>query len=167
MAPRRAMDRWVWKMAWRDSKGSRRKLLLFVSSMVVGVAALVAITSFRANLLRSVDEEAQALFGADMSLESSRPFTQETEALIDSIGGQQARRTSFFSVALFPESGGSRLSMVRALEGEYPFYGSIVTEPPEAVNAWRNRTPRAHGPRIDGNVRHRARRFCAAWAVSV
>ncbi len=125
-------------MAWRDTRGSRRNLLLFVSSMIVGVAALVAITSFRSNLLRAIDEEAQGLFGADMSLESSRPFVPETEALIDSIGGEQARRTSFFSVALFPESGASRLSMVRALEGAYPFYGSIVTEPLSAVETWRS-----------------------------
>ncbi len=124
-------------MAWRDSKGSRRKLLLFMSSMVVGVAALVAINSFGTNLGRAVDDQARELFGADMSLESSGPFSEETEAVIDSIGGDQARRVSLLSMVLFPESGASRLSMVRALEGEYPFYGSIVAEPPESVAAYR------------------------------
>lgn len=124
-------------MAWRESKGSRRRLLLFMSSMVVGVAALVAINSFGTNLSGAVDDQARELFGADLSLERSGPFGQETEAVIDSIGGEQARRVSLLSMVLFPESGASRLSMVRALEGEYPFYGSIVAEPPESVVSYR------------------------------
>ena len=48
------LDKWIWKMAWRDSRGSRKRLLLFLSSMVIGVAALVAINSFGENLERAV-----------------------------------------------------------------------------------------------------------------
>ncbi len=77
------------------------------------------------------------LFGADMSLERTGPFGPETEAIIDSIGGEQARRVSLPSMALFPRTGASRLAMVRALEGEYPFYGTIQTEPESAVQALR------------------------------
>ena len=49
------LDKWIWKMAWRDSRGSRKRLLLFLSSMVIGVAALVAINSFGENLERAVE----------------------------------------------------------------------------------------------------------------
>lgn len=123
-------------MAWRESRGSRKRLLLFLSSMVIGVAALVAINSFGENLERAVDEQARTLLGADMSLESDAPFTDEMEVLIDSLGGEQARRVSFASMAYFPKTEQTRLATVRAHEGGYPFYGAIETDPPEAARTY-------------------------------
>ena len=141
-------DPWTWKMAWRDSRGSRRRLLLFLSSMVIGVAALVAINSFGENLEQAVDEEARTLLGADLSMESDRPFLRKTEALIDSLGGEQARRVSFASMSYFPKGEQTRLATVRALEGDYPFYGAVETDPPEAASTY------LEGPNalIDGSL---------------
>lgn len=124
---------WVLGMAWRDSRGSRRRLLLFISSMVLGVAALVAISSFGENLKDAVDAEAMTLLGADLSIESRSPFVDTVEAIIDSLGGDQSRVISFSSMAYFPKNGGTRLSTVRAQEGGFPYYGSVETDPPAAA----------------------------------
>ena len=129
-------DAWTFKMAWRDSRGSRRRFVLFLSSMVLGVAALVAISAFGDNLRRAIDEEAKTLLGADLSFEADQPFGAETEALIDSLGGEQSRRVTFPSMALFPKTGDTRLATVRAIEGDYPFYGAVETSPPEAAQAY-------------------------------
>ena len=128
--------KWILEMALRDSRGSRRKLFLFTASMVLGVAALVAISSFGENLERAVDDEAKTLLGADLSFESGSPFNAEIEALIDSLGGDQSRRVSFASMAYLPSSGGTRLASVRAIEGGYPYYGSVETDPPEAAREY-------------------------------
>ncbi|MBT8400843.1 MAG: ABC transporter permease, partial [Rhodothermia bacterium] len=128
---------WTLLMAWRESRGSRGRLLLFVSSIVLGVAALVAIHSFGDSLRAAVDDQAKGLLGADMSFESRQPFPDEVEAIIDSLGGDQSRRISFASMALFPESGKTRLVSVRAIEGDFPYYGSIVTDPDEAARSYR------------------------------
>lgn len=127
---------WILKMAVRDSRGSRGKLLLFVSSMVLGVAALVAISSFGENLKRAVDDEALTLLGADLSIENGDPFPERVDVLIDSIGGEQSYRVSFASMVFFPSNGGTRLSTVRALEGNYPYYGAVETMPPEAAGTY-------------------------------
>ncbi len=127
---------WICKMAWRDSRGSRRQLALFLSAMVVGVAALVAISSFGSNLRKVVDREAKTLLGADLMLESGRPFGSAMEAAIDSIGGTQARLVSFPSMAWFPAGRHSRLMTVRAVEGAFPFYGDLETTPADAANRW-------------------------------
>ncbi|MGI9176168.1 MAG: ABC transporter permease, partial [Rhodothermales bacterium] len=129
-------DAWTFKMAWRDSRGSRRRFVLFLSSMVLGVAALVAISAFGDNLRRAIDEEAKTLLGADFSLEANQPFSPETEALIDSLGGRQSRRVTFPSMALFPKTGDTRLATVRAIEGDYPFYGAVETAPAEAARTY-------------------------------
>ncbi len=123
------MNKWVFRFAWRDSRGSRRRMLLFVSSMVLGVAALVSINSFGDNLRRAIDAEAESLLGADLSFESRRPFSETMETTIDSLGGRQSRRTSFSSMAYFGRTDDARLTTVRAHMGEYPYYGEIETEP--------------------------------------
>ena len=127
---------WIFRMAWRDSRGSRRQLALFLSSMIVGVAALVAISSFGSNLRKVVDDESKTLLGADLVFESGRPFGGAVEAAIDSIGGAQSRLISFPSMAWFPVGKQSRLMTVRAVEGVFPFYGEIETTPAGAADTW-------------------------------
>ena len=127
---------WILSMAWRDSRGSRKRLALYLSSMVLGVAALVAIQGFGDNLTQTLDAEAKTLLGADYSLEADAPFSDSTEAVIDTLGGTQARRLSFSSMASFPNATGTRLATVRAVEPGYPFYGEVGTRPDSAASTY-------------------------------
>jgi putative ABC transport system permease protein len=125
----------VLALAWRESRFARRRLLLFLSAISLGVAALVAVQGFANNLERGVERESKSLLGADAELESRQPFTGETLALLDSLeaaGVPVARVTSLASMALLPRTGGTRLAQVRATEPGYPFYGVIETQPAEA-----------------------------------
>lgn len=124
-------------MAWRDTRTSRGRLLLFSSSIILGVAALAAIGSLGTNLERAVEEQARTLLGADLAISSRQPFSAEEEALIKDIGGEQSRETAFSSMIYFPASGGTRLAQARALSGGFPFYGRLETEPPGAEAAFR------------------------------
>ena len=123
-------DSWLWRMAWRDSRAHRSRLLLFMASIILGIAALVAITSFGESLERAVDDQARTLLGADLELRSAEPFSTLAESVIDSLGGAQSREIAFASMAYFPKSGGTRLAQVRALSGEFPYYGELETVPP-------------------------------------
>ena len=129
---------WVIKMAWRDSRSHRKRLLLFTSSIVVGTGALVATTNLEANLEQAADEQARTLLGADLALVGRRPFAAEVEALIDSIGGAQSRQIDFSSMVHFPKNGGTRLARVRALEGAFPYYGEFETVPRRAATTFRS-----------------------------
>jgi putative ABC transport system permease protein len=127
----------VWKMAWRDSRSSRRRLLLFSISITLGIAALVGIGSFRHSLAQAIDDQARSLIGADLVVESSRPFRPEDEALLHSLGEPQAREVRFSSMAVFPRSDSTRLVHVRALGGDFPFYGAMETVPAPAARGFR------------------------------
>ena len=133
------MTAWLLKMAWRDSRSHRRKLLLFTSSITIGIGALVGMGSLSATLEDAIDEQAASLLGADMTLESRQPFAKSTESLIDSIGGTQARQVSFNSMVYLPKSEGTRLAQIRALTGPFPFYGALKTAPTEAAHIFRSR----------------------------
>ena len=53
-APRRASLLQLLSLTWRESRSARRRLLLYMSAISLGVAALVAIDSFADNVNRSV-----------------------------------------------------------------------------------------------------------------
>jgi len=125
----------VLRMAAREVRASPRRLLLLTTSVAVGVAALVAINSFTANLRDSVHRQAQELLGADLSLESRQRLSVSAERLIDTLvarGAEVARVTNFSAMAYVPRTDGTRLVQVAALRGPYPFYGQIVTAPGSA-----------------------------------
>ena len=126
--------RFILKMAWRDSRASRRRLLLFSLSIVLGVAALVAIGSVGENLRVAIDKEARGLLGADLEVSSRSKLTPEVEQYLTGLGGRQAREVSFPTMVVFPSARSqTRLVTLRGLEGSYPFYGSLLTDPPEAA----------------------------------
>ena len=111
-------DSWTWIMAWRDSRTHRRKLVLFMLAIVMGIAALTAINSFGVNLQRAVDDQAKSLLGADLVIRSRQPFTPDQRARLDSLGGERSREVDFASMAYFTASGGTRLVRVKTIEGE-------------------------------------------------
>jgi len=117
---------WIIKMAFRDFRKNISRLMLFVSSIVVGIAALVAISSFGENLTADIDNQAQELLGADLVLENSKPVGDQA---LDSLAIDMASEVNFASMVAFPKTGASRLTQVRALEGAFPFYGFFETIP--------------------------------------
>jgi len=122
---------WLLKMALRDGKASSRKLFLFIASIVLGIAAVVSIQSFSANLKRNISLQSKSLMGADYIIDSDKLPTEKVYGIIDSLGGAEAREISFASMASFPGKQGTKLMQVRGIEGGFPFYGEIETTPPE------------------------------------
>lgn len=123
---------WLLKMALRDSRKNRGRLLLFISSIIIGIAALVAIFSLEDNVRRDIDTQAKALVGADLVVDNNRPPDESISKLIDTLGDEHSRQCSFASMVYFKKSNGTRLIEVLAIEGAYPYYGSFETIPAEA-----------------------------------
>ena len=128
---------WVVKMAWRDSRRGRKRLFVFSLAIVLGVAALVGVRSFRENLEESVALQARALLGADLMLTSRQQPGEAVEAFVARIDGEKTREVSFTSMATFPIQDRSRMVMVRAMGEGFPWYGEIRTDPESAAAAWR------------------------------
>uniref|UniRef100_UPI003D7FAE9C ABC transporter permease n=1 Tax=Pedobacter sp. TaxID=1411316 RepID=UPI003D7FAE9C len=128
---------WLFQMALRDSRRNQSRLLLFISSVVLGIAALVAVYSFRHNLQKDIEGQAKILAGADLTIDSRKAPGKEALAVLDSLGDEQAREKNLASMIYFTKNEGSRLVQIRALEGNYPFYGEIETTPATAGKTFR------------------------------
>ncbi|MEP7253657.1 MAG: FtsX-like permease family protein, partial [Ginsengibacter sp.] len=129
---------WLMRMAWRDSRKSRSRLFLFISSIILGIAALVAIYSLGNNLSDEVDSQAASLLGADLEISGSNPTNAAIQKIVDTIGKNRSAQQSFASMVLFTKNDGTRLTEVRALQGGYPYYGSLETSPVSAAQTFRN-----------------------------
>ncbi len=129
---------WLLKMAWRDGKASYGKLLLFVFSITLGVAAVVSVHSFSRLLKENIALQSKSLLGADYVIESSQPVNDKVQGIMDSLGGSDAKEINFLSMAAFPGNNGTKLMEVRGVEGGFPFYGELETHPPSAKNSYVN-----------------------------
>jgi putative ABC transport system permease protein len=129
--------RFILSMAWRDSRASRRRLLLYSLSVVLGIAALVSIGSFSANVRQAIDQEAKGLLGADLFVTAPVPLSPPVMDYIGKLGGERAREQTFSSMMTFPAASRLRLVQVHAIEGGFPFYGKFETDPDGAVDLLR------------------------------
>ncbi len=129
---------WLVKMAWRDSRRNRSRLMLFVSSIILGIAAMVAIYSLGDNMSAEVDRQAASLLGADLMIGTGKEVSPAIKKMVDSLGDRRSEQRMFPSMIYFTKSNKTRLVQVRALGGEFPYYGILETLPAEAGKAFRN-----------------------------
>ena len=129
---------WLVKMAWRDSRRNRSRLMLFVSSIILGIAAMVAIYSLGDNMSAEVDRQAASLLGADLQIGTSKQVSPAMQKMVDSLGDRRSEQRMFPSMIYFTKSNKTRLVQVRALRGEFPYYGILETVPASAGKEFRN-----------------------------
>ncbi len=129
---------WLFKMAWRDSRKNRSRLLLFISSIVLGIAALVAVYSFKDNLQRDIDDQAKELNGADLVIDSRKTISDQILKKLAKLGDERSEEKVLASMVYFVKNNGSRLIQLKALKGSYPYYGAIETSPTIAAKSFQN-----------------------------
>lgn len=126
------------KTAYRDSRKNRTKLFMFMSSIILGIMALVAINSFSHNLERDIDLQTKSLLGADIEAKGNSPMTASLTAVLDSVPGERASQMEFFSMAYIPKVDGTQFVRIKAIQGEFPFYGKLVTEPAQSAQNYQS-----------------------------
>lgn len=127
---------WLLKMAYRDGKASWKKLMLFMASIVLGIAAVVSIQSFSVNLKQNIALQSKSLMGSDFKIDSDKAPNETVIAIIDSLGGADASEINFASMVAFPNHEATKLMQVRGIKGDFPFYGTTETEPKSAATTY-------------------------------
>lgn len=125
------------KTALRDSRKNRGKLALFMSSIICGIAALVAINSFNHNLVKDVNEQSKTLLGADMVISGNRPAVESLQIMMDSLEGPKSSEIELFSMSFLPKTEESQFVRIKGLEGDFPYYGKLNTIPIKAGSAFK------------------------------
>ncbi len=130
------------KMAWRETRGAWRHFVYFLVCIAIGVGALVGVSLFGANVERAVTQEARGLLGGDLEVRLSRPPSPDGQAVLDSLlpRGMAITHVSEL-VAMAARVDGSHLGQptqiveLKAVEPEYPWYGTLRLEPQKDLAA--------------------------------
>ncbi len=126
-------DPWVWRMAWRDARNNFSRLFLLIASLITGIAAVVSIGSLNYSLQEALDQNAKELLGADLVVSSNKKFGEEIQHTLDTLKLTRAKDAETASMVMFMNTRQSRLVKLTALEGDFPFYGSLQTQPSNAL----------------------------------
>jgi putative ABC transport system permease protein len=121
------------RMAWRETRGAARHFAVLFGCVALGVAALVSVGTFAANLDRTLTREARALTGGDLELRSAQPLDPAARAAVDQLVRAGAVTTTvreLVAMTRVPARGATLLVELKAVERAYPLYGRIETAPP-------------------------------------
>jgi putative ABC transport system permease protein len=134
-------DQWAYKTALKEVRASWGSMFVLMGSLAIAIGSIVSVNSLRDNLNKQVDAESKSLLGADLSVGANAYlpdslYLPEIEALV--AVQDQAEEVAFGSMAYSPSNGLSRLSRIKAIKGNMPFYGEFDTEPLNALARFRN-----------------------------
>lgn len=127
--------RFAVRHARRETRAAARRIGPYLLSITLGVAALVAIQSYRGALIGVIGDEARNLLGGDVRLSAGEPLSPAVLASLDSAGladGDVARTVTAPSMVYAPRSGLARLAQLRAVSAGFPIYGRLEAKPADA-----------------------------------
>ena len=118
-----------------------------MASIVLGIAAVVSIQLFSQNLTDTIKRQSKSLLGADFVIESRQLPSERAQKIIDSLE-PDAKEVRFVSMINFPKNDGTKLVRIRAIDGNFPFYGEIETTPVLAATNYQ----KADGALVDATL---------------
>ena len=129
------MIRFVFRLAWRETRGAWRHFGYFFACITLGVSALVGVGSFADSLERTVARSAKSLMGGDVEIRSTQPLSVDATGLVSEprAGVEVTRVRELVAMA---QAGAQQTQLVelKAIEPGYPFYGALVTDPDRALS---------------------------------
>ncbi len=126
----------------REARGARGRVIFFILCLAIGVGAVVAVAGFSASLRATLAREARQLLAADLRVRGQKPVPAAVDELLAaeaSAGVRSTRLTEMVTVAAAPRTsagaGRSQLVELKAVDGEFPFYGTLSLSPQRPLAA--------------------------------
>ena len=127
------MNRFILRMAWRETRGAWRHFLYFFACIAIGVGALVGVSLFSSHVERAVTKEARGMLGGDLEIRLTHSPSLPGQAVLHELGDRglavthvselvaMAARTSRGLAA----TQSTQIIELKAVESMYPLYGAV------------------------------------------
>ncbi|MCV3239033.1 ABC transporter permease [Mesorhizobium sp. ZC-5] len=117
------------RFSLREMRGGFSGFLIFLTCIALGVAAIGGVNSVARAITAGVANEGQVLLGADMRFElNQREASAQERAFLDGLG-TVAESASMRSMVRLEDGSDQTLVELKAVDGAYPLYGTLETEP--------------------------------------
>src|SRR2546423_14451931 len=117
----------TWRFALREMRGGLRGFAVFIACIALGVAAIAGVGSFARSLGDGLAREGRVILGGDVafSLMAREANAAERKFLEDN--GRPSVAATMRAMAR--ADGQTALVEIKAVDGAYPLFGTVVLEP--------------------------------------
>jgi len=116
--------------ALRELRGGLRGFGVFLSCIILGVAAIASVGGLRDAVMAGINENGQVILGGDVELrQTNLPIEQD---IIDYLGqvGRVGQTITMRGMAASVATGERTLVEIKSVDGAYPLYGALKVEAP-------------------------------------
>ncbi len=119
----------AFRLALREMRGGLKGFYIFLACVALGTAAIAGVNSLSQSITGSIASQGRELLAADIRFElNNRVATNEEKAFVDSMG-TVAVSSGLRSMARMPDGSNQALVELKAVDGVYPLYGTLESEP--------------------------------------
>jgi putative ABC transport system permease protein len=117
------------RFALREMRGGLSGFFIFIACIALGVAAIGGVNSVARSISSGVAGQGQVLLGGDLRFElNQREATPAEQTFLEGLG-KVSRVSDMRSMARLPDGSDQALVEVKAVDGAYPLYGTLTTDP--------------------------------------
>ena len=117
------------RLALREMRGGLKGFYIFLACIALGTAAIAGVNSLSQSISATIASQGQELLAGDIRFElNNRVATAEEQAFLDSLGSVSAS-SGLRSMARLPDGSNQALVELKAVDGAYPLYGTLESEP--------------------------------------
>jgi putative ABC transport system permease protein len=136
------------RLALRELRAGLGGFRIFVACIALGVMAIAAVGSFAQSLADGLAREGRVILGGDASFSLIHRETSAEERAFLAGRGEVSVAATMRAMARAPD-GRASLVEIKAVDGAYPLYGSVVLEPAGDLAAALARRDGTHGAVAD------------------
>ncbi|MFB2551395.1 ABC transporter permease [Ensifer soli] len=117
------------RFALREMRGGLSGFYIFLACIALGTAAIAGVNSLSRSITATIATQGQELLAGDIRFElNNRVATPEERAFLDGLG-TVSESSGLRSMARLPDGSNQALVELKAVDGAYPLYGAVKTEP--------------------------------------
>ncbi|NQZ20254.1 MAG: hypothetical protein HRT44_13500, partial [Bdellovibrionales bacterium] len=124
----------------KDILGKVSFVRLFVLNLALGLTSLIAIEGLGSSISDTISQRSKAILGADLTISARRPILELEVKKIEKFLPKEAKYAhvkELYSMVRGQEPN-SRMVQIKAISGDFPFYGKIITENSSKLESIKN-----------------------------
>ncbi|MGC6518238.1 MAG: ABC transporter permease [Candidatus Puniceispirillaceae bacterium] len=124
----------AWRLARREMKGSLSKFRIFLSALVLGVAAIGAVGSVAQSMRTGIGDNARILLGGDFEISSRHTAVDEAVINAASNLGKITSTIGMRAMLHNPANGERKLVELKAVDDAWPLIGTAKIQGPDSLS---------------------------------
>ncbi|WJH41363.1 ABC transporter permease [Aliirhizobium terrae] len=133
MSPAMARLSIAFRLALREMRGGLGGFYIFLACIALGTGAIATVNSVSTAITGAISSQGQSLLAGDLRFELNNREASEPEAAFLNSLGEVSVSTGLRSMVRKADGSGQTLVEVKGVDGAYPLYGAVETQPQQPV----------------------------------